>query len=176
MRSMPRRRIRLVLSPPRWPSLILAMVALAGQVALGALLPAQRTAQDGLATLAAASVLCQPDQTHHNGRTHHHAPAKAACPLNQAIAQAGILLDPPAFVLTVPLLPVLRTSFPPPVRAPPAIRIAAAFPRGPPPLICVRPFPAAPDQRRFPNRPIEKSFHAPLTAPGRDGRPADAAA
>lgn len=131
---MPPARTRLVLSPPRWPGLFLAMLALAGQVALGTVSPVPQATQDGLAALAAVSVLCGPGQPP-AGKAHHRVPAKTTCPLNQAIAQAGTLLDPPAFVLVVPLLPVLRATFPPPARAPPAIRIAAAFPRGPPSLI-----------------------------------------
>ena len=114
----------------RW----LALLALAVQLAAASIvLPAAAQATASVDTLVAASI-CRgapaPD-----GAPQHHRPACTICPLCQAVAQAGVLLNPPLFALAAPAVQSLRAALPPPARAPPARVLASFHPRGPPRLI-----------------------------------------
>jgi len=116
---------------------LIAAIALAGQIALGALVPQGTTPETQLAELATTSFIChsedKPDSR--DGKPHHHAPDCALCPLCQAIAQSGALIHPSAISLLVPLIAPVSNAVPPPSRATPLFGLATVYPRGPPPLI-----------------------------------------
>jgi hypothetical protein len=119
--------------------LLLAVLALVSQLALGAIvLPDEAAAQEqSIAALDAISVLCQsptpaaPDRA----PAHHRCPDCALCPLSVALAmQATVLasgpdLPPPSSQSAI------RLALPPPARAPPAQPHTTPLPRGPPVLI-----------------------------------------
>ncbi len=120
----------------RLPGLLLAVLALAMQLAAASVIPWTTPQAAGLDRLVAASICHGDSGAADRGGTPpgHHAPACAVCPLCQAIAQAGVLLGSAAVALAAPPPAVSRAAAPPPARAPPARRVAAAAPRGPPAL------------------------------------------
>ena len=123
--------------PARLPGLVLALWALANQVALGAVVvPSDLAAQQrALAQLATASVLCSAQLPPGHAPApvpHHHAADSALCPLQAAVATSACLL---ATAPTVPPPSLARTSRATPfatARAPPAAPHTTALPRGPP--------------------------------------------
>ncbi len=121
------------------PGLLLAVLALVSQLALGSIvLPDDASAQErSVAALEALSVLCDssvptsPDQA----PTHHrHSPDCAICPLSVALAMPAVVLA------SGPELPprssrlATRASLPPPARAPPGQPRYTPPSRGPPVL------------------------------------------
>jgi hypothetical protein len=127
-----RRSDRLV----RLPSLLLAILALAVQLAAASVVPWQTAPAAGLDRLVAASI-CHADGAADSGGApaRHHNPDCVACPLCQAIAHAGVLLGSAIAAMAPPEPAASRLAALPPARAPPAQRVAAAFARGPPALI-----------------------------------------
>jgi hypothetical protein len=129
---------RRTVSPARcFARLLVLILALACQVVSGALLPAQAASASPSEALAAATVFCQAGHhpADHTPAPHHHATdsallrATAAGALHYATqAGAPAALPPPA------LMRIGAVGLPP-ARAPPAGRMASAYPRGPPALV-----------------------------------------
>jgi hypothetical protein len=113
--------------------LLLALVALAMQVAAASIVPVAAPAA-GLDRLLAASIChadgAATDQGH--APAPHHAPDCAVCPICQAIAHAGAILAAPMVAFVAPALVAVRVFALPPARAPPSIAASARFARGPP--------------------------------------------
>lgn len=118
--------------------LAVAVIALAVQLALGAVVPRPELAQARTAALDVAVILCHPDIPADTPRDtpFHHSTDCAICPLCQALEHSEIVLT------FAPKLPP-PTSLPTgrqrnkitPARAPPLALPSAASPRGPPILI-----------------------------------------
>ena len=131
-----RRRHRWV--PASLPGVLIALLALCSQLALGAVvLPGEAVARDqSVATLEALSILCNsaaptaPDQAPH----HRHNPDCALCPLCVALAMPAVILtsgpelSPPTGRLAD------GAALPPPARGPPAPPRNTPPSRGPPVL------------------------------------------
>ena len=107
--------------------LLLAVLALVSQLALGSVVlsdDAQAAEFDAIA------VLCQtgaPAPVHHQ-----HAPDCAICPLCVALALPGVILTPGPVLPAPSVRGVAVVALPPPARAPPARTLRLAQPRGPP--------------------------------------------
>jgi hypothetical protein len=113
--------------------LLAAILALAGQIAFGAVLADAGEISGQSATFAAATFICGPETgSGHQVPAHHHAPAGTLNPLLLALAQSGTLLAPVDPMVAAPAAPALRQAPRPPARAPPSTVLAAAYPRGPP--------------------------------------------
>ena len=120
--------------PVRLLGLVLAVWALASQVAAGSvMLPGDVAAgQRTMARLDALSVLCSPD--HAPGQPHAPAPHHhdlALCPLQALAGSALLLAAAPALPLPSLHGPRLAATLPR-ARAPPAPPYTTALPRGPP--------------------------------------------
>jgi hypothetical protein len=109
--------------------LIAALLALAGQLALGASVPSPALELSGF------GVIC-----HAGGDTggppppSHQAPDCALCPVCATLAvQAPLLAAPPMLPAPRAVRVARRTILPPPT-APPVVALLAAQPRGPPVL------------------------------------------
>ncbi len=113
-----------------WSGLLLALVALAVQLAAASIVLPDAAPAATVDRLVAASI-CHPGKT----PQHRPPPACAVCPLCQAVAQSGMLLAPPMVALAAPAASVWRPALPPPARAPPGRVLVSAYPRGPPRLI-----------------------------------------
>jgi hypothetical protein len=118
----------------RLPGMLLAIVALALQLAAASVAP--WAPAGGIDRLVAGSICHAAGAGDQGGApARHHAPDCAICPLCQAIAHAGVLLGPGFAALPAPIVAAARLALLPPARAPPLRRVAAAAPRGPPDLI-----------------------------------------
>lgn len=121
----------------RLPGLLLAVVALAVQLAAASIVPWMAAPEAGLDGLVAASICHGAAGAADQGgapspqRSHDC----AICPFCQAIAHAGVLLGPAPAALALPTPAASRVAALPPARAPPTPRIVAARPRGPPALV-----------------------------------------
>lgn len=117
---------------------LIATIALVSQIALGTLVPPDRSAQQQLAAFAAISAFCEGGHAadHHVPAPHRHRPADpAVCPLSIALALPGFILSP------APVLPashesvlLFRTRDKPPGRGPPPATAHVGAPRAPPAL------------------------------------------
>jgi hypothetical protein len=117
--------------------LLAAIVALAGQVALGGVVPPVSAQQAQLAALSAASIICHASNNsgNDNGKTLPQPVSDwVLCPLDHALAQVGMLLSPSPVILATPVMPALRIALMPPARAPPSHIFSTVYPRGPPTL------------------------------------------
>ncbi len=123
----------------RIPGLLLAVLALVSQLALGSLAPLDAEVDVQRTELAALTVLCQTalvDGSHAPAAPHHHRlPDYAPSPLAAA-------LDLPCFVVVpTPVLPApsagvkLRLVSLLSARGPPSHKSHLGFPRGPPVLV-----------------------------------------
>ena len=117
-------------APRHRPGLLLALIALAVQLATASIVLPIAAPADTVDRLVAASI-CHPGKA----PDHRPPPACTICPLCQAIAHSGMLLAPPAFALAAPVAAGWRAALPPPARAPPGRVLVSAYPRGPPRLI-----------------------------------------
>jgi hypothetical protein len=120
-----------VISRARLLGLLAAAIALAGQIALGAVILRTPSIQSEAATLASVSLFC------HAGNSRpvpHHAPASRLSALAQAVAGAASLLGPARPCLPAPTVPTLLALHAAAPRAPPQTVRLAAQPRGPPAL------------------------------------------
>jgi Protein of unknown function (DUF2946) len=120
----------------RLPGLLLAVIALAVQLAAASIVPWTAVPQTSLNRLVATSI-CHSDgvAADQDGMpSRHQSPDCAICPLCQAIAHADVLRSSVSAALLAPTLAVSRVAALPPARAPPTRRVAAAAPRGPPEL------------------------------------------
>jgi hypothetical protein len=110
--------------------LIAAVWAVIGQVAFGGMMLVETTR----ALLGAGSFICHVGDGGTAPAAPHHRPDCDACPLCQAFAEMQVLAAPAA----APALPGpslawrRRGAVLPQSRAPPAVFLAAAWPRGPP--------------------------------------------
>ena len=116
----------------RGPGLLLAILALVSQLALGSLvLPGDAAAEEQIAALDALSVLCDASMPVPPAH-HRNAPDPALCPLSLTLALPAMVLaagpdvPPPRSRLAG------RTILPPPARGPPTQPRFTALPRGPP--------------------------------------------
>ena len=111
--------------------LLLAVLALAGQLALGTVVLPEDTEA---AALGAANILCQtgaPEQPP-AAPQHRRAPDGALCPLAAALAMPGAILTP-APLLPLPLTAGVRmAAVTPRPRAPPARPLRISLARAPP--------------------------------------------
>jgi hypothetical protein len=126
---------RLSRAPHRPAGLLLAILALVGQLALGAMvMPADAAAvAQSVAELDAASILCVGTPPPVHAPPHrHHAIDCALCPLCAAMATHGVILSAAPSLPAPPAAIAARAALPPPARAPPAQPRRAALPRGPP--------------------------------------------
>ncbi len=120
----------------RFFGLIAAAIALAGQIALGAVVLRAPAPQSELARLDAVALLCHvggPPGGESKTLPRHPSGVQLSA-LAQAVAQAAGLLGPASVWLRAPVVParfILRPLSP---RAPPAGVRLAAQPRGPPTL------------------------------------------
>ena len=118
----------------RLPRMLALVIALACQIASGAVPPAEAGAVSASEALAAATVLCQPGHhpSEHTPAPHHHATdsallrAAAANASDHALAAATPVATPTPFLTRIGAVRL------PPARAPPAAPLASAYPRGPP--------------------------------------------
>jgi hypothetical protein len=114
--------------------LLLAVLALISQLALGSLvLPAESAA----AELDAIAIFCQtaPSGTPQPSAPHHqHAPDCAICPLCVALAMPGAILTPAPLLPTPSVHQVAQITLPPPARGPPSRPLRISLARGPPAL------------------------------------------
>jgi hypothetical protein len=120
----------------RIPGLLLASIALAGQLALGAIVPTDGPMQGTLSGLESLGVICHspgpgdPDQP---STPDHRTPDCAICPLCVALAAPAMVVLVPAPVLPAPTIVLAaRSSGPVQARAPPSEPLRTARPRGPP--------------------------------------------
>lgn len=115
--------------------LLLAILALVSQLALGAMvLPDQATAADRT-TLDAVAVLCRGGTpAPHRPTAPHHTSDHALCPLSVALALPAVALTPGAPVPPPSSTRLIPAWARPAATGPPAALSSARFARGPPVL------------------------------------------
>jgi hypothetical protein len=121
--------------PPHLAGLLVAVLALVSQLALGAMVLPDDDPQAQLDALSALTVLCRtgvPATDRDQAPLHHRRADPALCPLSVALALPGVILTPAPVLPSLVALLTLRAMGPPPARAPPSSVPDAAFPRGPP--------------------------------------------
>ncbi len=118
----------------RWPGLVLAVLALVSQLALGAIVVPDRAVAGPRAALNAMSVMCRGGERHQPVH-HQHTTDPALCPLSVALALPSVVpLATP--VVPVPLRVAVRYDWAvPAARGPPSRPVRIAYARGPPTLI-----------------------------------------
>ncbi len=116
--------------PARRLGLIVAVLAVVGQVAFAGMMLVETTR----AALGGQSFICHVAEGGTAPAAHHHGNDCDTCPLCQAFAEASALAAPSsAPELPAPALAWQRRgAMPPPARAPPVLAAAAPWPRGPP--------------------------------------------
>lgn len=114
--------------------LLLALLALAAQLAFGAIVPRPEVAR----VLQGDGVICHapaPPGAPAQPAPHRPTSDNLLCPLATALATPGIVLLGSGVALPPPrLIAFRRPGLPPPATAPPAAPSLAAQPRGPPAL------------------------------------------
>jgi hypothetical protein len=117
-------------------ALLAAMIALAGQIALGSVVLRASGGPTEAARLDAVALLCHAGgaAAMHGKSLPHHPSGVQLSALAQALAQAAGLLGPASVRLCAPQVPALFIPQPWSARAPPASVRLAAQPRGPPSL------------------------------------------
>ncbi|HWA80390.1 MAG TPA: hypothetical protein VG848_08785 [Acetobacteraceae bacterium] len=118
----------------RLSGLLAAIIALAGQIALGAVILRAPAAPSPIATLDAASVLCGPLAGTNEAPRHHHPIGLALSALAQALAQSSSLLGPANLSFPMPAVQAPSLLPPPPPAAAPSLVRLSAQPRAPPSL------------------------------------------
>ena len=120
------------------PGLLLAVLALVSQIALGMIVLSDKALarEQSVAALDALSVVCDssapaPAQA---PRRHQHAPDCALCPLTMALALPAAVLTSAPEVPAPSSQAVARAFLPPPARGPPAQPRPTPPSRGPPVL------------------------------------------
>jgi hypothetical protein len=114
-------------------SVLLALVALAMQIAAASIVPGAAPAAS-IDRMVAASICHSDGATGDQGGAPapRHAPDGAICPICQAIAHAGVLLATPTAALVLPARSAFRSFVVQPARAPPSLARSATSARGPP--------------------------------------------
>ncbi len=121
------------LRPLRFAVRLVALVALAVQLAAASVVPMDRLPELRFDRLLAASICHGDVGGTDQGRADHHQPAACAiCGLCQAIAHAGVLLGPPDHVMVAPSAAAILVAAQSLARVPPSRDAAAAYARGPP--------------------------------------------
>ncbi len=121
--------------PTGTPALLLAILALVSQIALGSLvLPDSVSAQEQ--SIAALSILCSTGTPAAPGDkpAHHHAPDCTLCPLCVTLATPSAILTTVAALPTPSSALMDRAALPPPARGPPSQARPVPPARGPPSL------------------------------------------
>jgi hypothetical protein len=117
----------------RFPTgLLLAMLALVSQLALGSVVLPQDA---GAAELDAVAIFCQtaaPGTPQPVTPHHQHAPDCAICPLCAALAAPGAILTPAPLLPTPSVHQVAQIGLPPAARGPPSRPLRISLARGPP--------------------------------------------
>jgi hypothetical protein len=113
--------------------LLVAVLAIVSQLALGAMVLPDNRPADAVAALDALSVLCQAGHPVGDKPVPAHRGSQAALnPLSVTLALPAAIPVPAAWPLGPPATLVLRIAPPPPARALPSVAAIAAYPRGPP--------------------------------------------
>ncbi|HTR18291.1 MAG TPA: DUF2946 family protein [Acetobacteraceae bacterium] len=119
---------------------LVVVLALLGQMAIGALVPSADPAPARHGEMAALMDICHAGMAdmagapHHHDH-HHHTPDCALCPLCVALTLPAALPAPGPELPAPPVLPRRGMAAAlPPARGPPAHTALAAYPRGPPVL------------------------------------------
>ena len=116
-------------------SYLTAVIALVSQLALGAVLLPDMPSQQQFASLEAANVFCDGNQTTHGGKPDHkhRQPAPAICPISITLSLPSIVLAPTP-VLPAPSGYVIhaRAFEHAPGRGPPPATARVGVPRAPP--------------------------------------------
>ncbi len=124
--------------PTSIPGLLLAVLALVSQIALGSLvLPDAASAQEqSIAALDALSIICSTGTpaTPGDHPAHHHAPDCTLCPLCVTLALPGVILSTAVELPAPSSQSAGRASLPPPARGPPSQARTTPPARGPPAL------------------------------------------
>ena len=111
--------------------LLLVVLALVGQLAAGAMAPAEPGVDAQLSELAAAMGQCRTPQPGEDTR-HHRAPECAPAVASAELAVPGFVVAPSP-VLPAPVASgVVRRVAAVSARGPPSRRVRAGYPRGPP--------------------------------------------
>ena len=136
---MPMRATSSARSPSSIPGLLLTVLALVSQLALGSLAPVDAEADGQRSELAALTMLCQTtlaDGSHAPAAPHHHrlpdyAPASPAAALDLPclVAAPAPTLPAPSSGVKLRLVSLLSA------RGPPSHDSHLGFPRGPPVLV-----------------------------------------
>jgi hypothetical protein len=113
-------------------ALLVAMLALVSQLALGATVLPDDAPHDAPDDLAAIAILCGTPAPDHHAPPHPAAPDWALLPLSVALALPAVILTPTPLLPRAPAALVFRAGTRPRARAPPPVAVAAAYPRGPP--------------------------------------------
>ena len=120
------------------PGLLLAVLALVSQLALGSIaMPDEAAAREqSVAALDSLSIICSATTPveHAPGQHHHHGMDCAVCPLCAALAMHAVVLGSGPDLPAPSSRLAHRATLPPPARAPPAQPRHAPPPRGPPVL------------------------------------------
>ena len=125
--------------PTSVAGLLLAVLALVSQLALGSMVlpdaPArtQQSALDALSVMCGSGVPASSGQGAPQGAPHHRNHADGAlCPLSVALALPAIVLTPAPLPPLPAAVPVRRLPTPESARGPPSHDSHLGFPRGPP--------------------------------------------
>jgi hypothetical protein len=115
--------------------LLVVVVAIVSQLALGAMVLPDNRPADPIAALDALSVLCQTGHPVGDKSVPSHRGSRAAlCPLCVTLALPAAIPVPTALLPAPPATLVLRIAPLPPPPAPSSVAAIAAYPRGPPVL------------------------------------------
>jgi len=113
------------------------VLALAGQVALGAVVPGPEMGEAGRRSLPFTIAICHAGGTtdSDSGAPQPHRQGNCAlCPFCLAFAQAATLSSPPLIYFHYEPTQIVALAFVPPARAPP-LRHLTTYPTGPPILV-----------------------------------------
>jgi hypothetical protein len=114
------------------PGLLLALLALAMQLAFGAVVPKIAVAS----ALAGAIAICHADETSDEAPPTPHNPADCPiCPLCMALSGPVLALTTHQALPTPRVVVVAPAVILPPATAPPSTVVLAARPRGPPAIL-----------------------------------------
>ncbi|HET9018049.1 MAG TPA: hypothetical protein VFN46_00585 [Acetobacteraceae bacterium] len=120
------------MKPAHGVARLLALVALALQLAAASIVLPASTIQAASVDQRVAASICAGRPSPDGTRRHPHLPRHSLVPLCQAVSTAGALLTPAPPPFAAAAEPVIRPIPLPPARAPPALPLAVAYPRGPP--------------------------------------------
>jgi hypothetical protein len=119
----------------RFLGLLAAVLALGGEIALGAVVIAPPTVPTAFSTVSATAIICHAGSPSDGPAKplRRQSPDPGLLAVMQAVAQSATLLGAPAIFLAAPAVTALPLRRPPVAHAPPDLVRLAAEPRGPPP-------------------------------------------